>query len=45
MIDVGLIEFGIAGKAFHAPVISAVDGLAAGGDRRTLQAKRCRSLS
>jgi predicted dehydrogenase len=27
MIDVGLIGFGVAGKAFHAPVISAVDGL------------------
>jgi scyllo-inositol 2-dehydrogenase (NADP+) len=27
MIDVGLIGFGLGGKAFHAPVISAVDGL------------------
>ena len=27
MIDVGLIGFGIAGRAFHAPVISAVNGL------------------
>jgi len=27
MIDVGLIGFGFAGKTFHAPVISAVEGL------------------
>src|SRR5215472_2962133 len=27
MIDVGLVGFGFAGKTFHAPVISAVDGL------------------
>ena len=27
MIDVGLIGFGFAGRTFHAPVISAVDGL------------------
>lgn len=27
MIDVGLIGFGLGGKAFHAPVISAVEGL------------------
>ena len=27
MIDVGLIGFGLGGKAFHAPVIAAVDGL------------------
>jgi len=27
MIDVGLIGFGLGGKAFHAPVIHAVDGL------------------
>lgn len=27
MIDVGLIGFGLGGKAFHAPVITAVDGL------------------
>jgi scyllo-inositol 2-dehydrogenase (NADP+) len=27
MIEVGLIGFGLGGKAFHAPVISAVDGL------------------
>jgi predicted dehydrogenase len=27
MIDVGLIGFGLGGKSFHAPVISAVDGL------------------
>jgi len=27
MIDVGLIGFGLAGKCFHAPVISAVPGL------------------
>jgi scyllo-inositol 2-dehydrogenase (NADP+) len=27
LIDVGLIGFGIAGRAFHAPVISAVYGL------------------
>ena len=27
MIDVGLIGFGFAGSTFHAPVISAVDGL------------------
>ena len=27
MIDVGLIGFGLAGRAFHAPVISAVPGL------------------
>jgi len=27
MIDVGLIGFGLGGKAFHAPVIAAVEGL------------------
>src|SRR5260221_10880694 len=27
MIDVGLIGFGLAGRAFHAPVIHAVPGL------------------
>src|SRR5271169_2325544 len=27
MIDVGLVGFGFAGRTFHAPVISAVDGL------------------
>jgi predicted dehydrogenase len=27
MIDVGLIGFGLAGRIFHAPFISAVDGL------------------
>jgi scyllo-inositol 2-dehydrogenase (NADP+) len=27
MIDVGLIGFGLAGRSFHAPVISAVPGL------------------
>lgn len=27
MIDVGLIGFGFAGRTFHAPVISAVEGL------------------
>src|SRR5215472_13094116 len=27
MIDAGLIGFGFAGRTFHAPVISAVDGL------------------
>ena len=27
MIDVGLVGFGLAGKTFHAPIISAVDGL------------------
>ena len=27
MIDVGLIGFGFAGRIFHAPIISAVDGL------------------
>jgi predicted dehydrogenase len=27
MIRVGLVGFGLAGKAFHAPVISAVEGL------------------
>jgi predicted dehydrogenase len=27
MIDVGLIGYGFAGRTFHAPVISAVDGL------------------
>lgn len=27
MIDVGLIGFGLGGKAFHAPVIEAVEGL------------------
>src|SRR5271170_4436283 len=27
MINVGLIGFGLAGKSFHAPVISAVPGL------------------
>jgi scyllo-inositol 2-dehydrogenase (NADP+) len=27
MIEVGLIGFGLGGRAFHAPVISAVDGL------------------
>jgi scyllo-inositol 2-dehydrogenase (NADP+) len=27
MIDVGLVGFGLGGKAFHAPVIAAVDGL------------------
>ena len=27
MIDVGLIGFGLAGRAFHAPVIRAVPGL------------------
>src|SRR5262245_47089448 len=27
MIDVGLIGFGLGGKAFHAPVIAAVPGL------------------
>jgi len=27
MIDVGLIGFGFAGRTFHAPVVSAVDGL------------------
>ena len=27
MIDVGLIGFGIAGRAFHAPIIHAVSGL------------------
>src|SRR5262245_36998918 len=27
MIDVGLIGFGLGGKAFHAPVVAAVDGL------------------
>jgi len=27
MIDVGLVGFGFAGKTFHAPVISAVEGL------------------
>jgi len=27
MIDVGLVGFGFAGKTFHAPIISAVDGL------------------
>ena len=27
MINVGLIGFGLAGRAFHAPVISAVEGL------------------
>lgn len=27
MIDVGLIGFGLAGRAFHAPVINAVSGL------------------
>ncbi|HET9741974.1 MAG TPA: Gfo/Idh/MocA family oxidoreductase [Terriglobales bacterium] len=27
MIDVGLIGFGFAGKVFHAPIISAVEGL------------------
>jgi scyllo-inositol 2-dehydrogenase (NADP+) len=27
MIDVGLIGFGLGGKAFHAPVIAAVSGL------------------
>ena len=27
MIEVGLIGFGLAGRAFHAPVISAVPGL------------------
>src|SRR3974390_2027545 len=27
MIDVGLIGFGFAGRTFHAPVISTVDGL------------------
>jgi len=27
MIDVGLVGFGLAGKCFHAPVISAVQGL------------------
>src|SRR4029077_20564366 len=26
-IDVGLVGFGLAGRAFHAPVISAVPGL------------------
>jgi scyllo-inositol 2-dehydrogenase (NADP+) len=27
MIDVGLIGFGLGGKAFHAPVIAAIEGL------------------
>src|SRR5437879_12820561 len=27
MIDVGLVGFGLAGRAFHAPVIHAVHGL------------------
>jgi len=27
MIDVGLIGFGLGGKAFHAPVIAAVEGM------------------
>ena len=27
MIDVGLVGFGFAGRTFHAPVISAVEGL------------------
>src|SRR6266404_5627021 len=27
MIEVGLVGFGLAGRAFHAPVISAVPGL------------------
>jgi len=27
MIDVGLVGFGLGGKAFHAPVIAAVNGL------------------
>jgi predicted dehydrogenase len=27
MIDVGLVGFGLAGKTFHAPILSAVDGL------------------
>src|SRR5215469_3905640 len=27
MIDVGLVGFGFAGKTFHAPIVSAVDGL------------------
>src|SRR5271165_2340247 len=27
MIDVGLIGFGLAGRIFHAPIISAVEGL------------------
>ena len=27
MIDVGLIGFGLAGRFFHAPIISAVPGL------------------
>jgi predicted dehydrogenase len=27
MINVGLIGFGLAGRSFHAPVISAVPGL------------------
>ncbi len=27
MIDVGLVGFGFAGRTFHAPIISAVDGL------------------
>ena len=31
MIDVGLVGFGFAGKTFHAPVVSAVDGLRLAG--------------
>src|SRR6476646_2199711 len=27
MIEVGLVGFGLAGRAFHAPVIRAVEGL------------------
>jgi len=27
MIDVGLVGFGLGGKAFHAPVITAIEGL------------------
>src|SRR5450631_2776374 len=27
MIDVGLVGFGFAGRTFHAPIISAVEGL------------------
>ena len=45
MIDVGLVGFGFAGRTFHAPVISAVEGLRLAAVRAAPRATKRRRLT